>query len=129
MFRWSSVLLFGAKAKAFFSFWDPERIGLYCNGIVVYGYHNRKGSKPIINTWVNSFLSVIVGFEGVYFCSKIHIIFEQKYTPSNPVYCTEIQKIRLFCRHIPMQGYNLNLHFVHNTLRIRCQMIPLWPVP
>ena len=74
MFTCSSVLLFGAKAKAFFSFWDPERIGLYCNGIVVYGYHNRKGNKPIINTWVNTFLSGIVGFEGVYFCSKIHII-------------------------------------------------------
>ena len=61
----------GRKAKAFSFFWGPYIV----TGIVVYVYHNHKASKPIINTRVNTFLSGIVGFAGIYFCSQLNIIY------------------------------------------------------
>ena len=76
MFMCSSFLLFGAKNQSiFFSFYARKGYAYIVTGIVVFGYHNRKASKPIINTRVNTFLSGIVGFAGVYFCSKFHIMY------------------------------------------------------
>ena len=64
--------------------------------IVLFGYHNRKASKPIISIRVNTFLLVIVGFAGLYFGSKIHIMYiVQKY-----------KKYLIVCRHIPVHGNN-----------------------
>ena len=110
-------LCFGAKIRKIgIPLHTPDCMKVGFKGVFIArtcfpdGHHNCQANKPIINTRVKPL-----------------------YRELPRVYRGILLSIKNSDRHIhvPIQGNNgnLRLYNLHNSLRIQCQMVPLWPVP